>query len=96
MKSLLAMIFFLGFQTAWAGTQPYISEIGLYAAYCPRSWVEADGREMDKDKYQTLFSLLGYNYGGKDDKFRIPDLREMAPAKMKYCMAIEGYFPPRN
>ena len=44
MKILIAMIFTLCFQTAWAGTQPYISEIGLYAAYCPRSWVEADGR----------------------------------------------------
>lgn len=96
MRALL-LILALGFcGQAQAGSEPYISEIGLYTAYCPRYWVEADGREMDKDKHQALFSLIGYKYGGSGDNFMVPDLREQAPAKMKYCMAIQGRFPPRN
>jgi len=38
-------------------------------------WMLCDGRLLDVELYPELFSALGYNYGGGDDTFSIPDYR---------------------
>jgi microcystin-dependent protein len=75
----------------------HIGEILMTAAnYCPGSSVEADGRELPLHYYDALFSLLGTSFGGRYPvSFRLPDLRKFAPPNIKYCLVLNGAFPPR-
>ncbi|WP_167730372.1 tail fiber protein [Terasakiella sp. SH-1] len=44
--------------------------------YCPRGYVNADGRLLEIPDHTALFSLLGTNYGGNGrTNFAVPDLR---------------------
>ncbi|MGM0593960.1 MAG: phage tail protein [Pseudomonadota bacterium] len=38
-------------------------------------WMVCDGRQLAAGEYAELFSVLGYWYGGADDKFKLPDYR---------------------
>lgn len=61
---------------------PYLAEIRLFAGlYEPRGWMFCDGRELPINRYQALFSLLGWSYGGSNSTmtFRLPDLRGRVP-----------------
>ncbi|HWR55812.1 MAG TPA: phage tail protein, partial [Negativicutes bacterium] len=46
------------------------------------------------NKYPKLYMMLGTKFG-QDGKFnfKLPDLREKAPAGLVYCIAIEGELP---
>ncbi|MDO9369835.1 MAG: tail fiber protein [Sphingopyxis sp.] len=56
---------------------PYIGDIILVPYnFCPRNYVEADGRLQSIAQNTALFSLYGTNYGGDGQTtFAIPDLR---------------------
>ena len=43
----------------------------------PVGWLEADGRELSRTEYSTLFAAIGtlYGFGNNIDTFNIPDLR---------------------
>jgi len=44
--------------------------------FCPRGWLEADGRLLPISQHTALFSLLGTIYGGDGrTTFALPDLR---------------------
>lgn len=34
-----------------------------------------DGKELKVDDYPLLFKTIDYNYGGRNDVFKLPDLR---------------------
>lgn len=76
----------------------HIGEIIMTAAnYCPGGSFEADGRELPSYQYQALSYLLGNSFGGRyPDSFRVPDLRKFAPPNIKYCLVLNGEFPPRQ
>lgn len=66
---------------AKAGTDPFIGEIMMFAGqYCPRNWIEANGELITISQYQSLFSVIGNQFGG-DGKttMRLPDLRGRLP-----------------
>jgi len=92
--------------TAQAGSEPYLSEIMLVGSnFCPRGWMEADGRLLAITENQALFSLLGTAYGGDGrTTFALPDLRVAGPfpkfkdnpGSFKWCIAVQGIYPSRN
>jgi microcystin-dependent protein len=61
--------------------EPYLASICITSAnFCPRGYTDADGRMLSISNNQTLFSLLGANYGGDGvTNFALPDLRGRTP-----------------
>lgn len=59
----------------------YMGEIRLFAGnYAPARWAFCDGRTMQINEYQALYSILGTAYGGDGRKtFALPDLRSRVP-----------------
>lgn len=58
----------------------FVGEIRIFAGnYEPNGWAFCDGRLLPIQRYTTLYSILGVNYGG-DGKttFALPDLRGAA------------------
>ena len=47
------------------------------AAAVPTNFAEPTGQGLSKDTYPTLFSLYGYEHGGSDGTFRLPDFRDV-------------------
>jgi len=66
---------------ATCSTDPYIASICITAAnYCPRGYLNADGRVIPINGNEALFSLLGTTYGGDGrSTFGLPDLRSRTP-----------------
>jgi len=66
-----------GFQLAKA-LQVVLDPVGStkewpVASLFPPGYVLEDGRSISKTIYPDLFALIGYNYGGSDDNFNIPN-----------------------
>lgn len=60
----------------------------------PDGWLPCAGQLLYIREYTKLFMLIGTKFGGDGkENFRLPDLREKAPDKMMYCIAVEGEFP---
>lgn len=59
------------------GVEPFIGEITLFAGnFAPRGYYICDGRLLEINSNQALFSILGTTYGGDGrTSFGIPDLR---------------------
>lgn len=55
----------------------YIGSVCYMATrYCPEGYLPADGRTLDVNGYQALYSLIGNIYGGTaPTTFTLPDLR---------------------
>jgi microcystin-dependent protein len=95
---------------AAAASEPFLGEIMFVAfGFCPRGWVEADGRTLPINQNQALFSLIGIRYGGNGQTtFKLPHLRKQVVAEEKRapgqmvtrallpCIAVQGIFPPRD
>lgn len=64
------------------GTVYADSPIGSIIPYggsqVPSGWLLCDGRSLSKNDYFDLWKVIGYNYGGSDSTFNIPDLRNKA------------------
>lgn len=56
---------------------PLLGEVKLFAGrYAPESWMICDGRELQIQQHQALYSILGDAYGGDGRRvFNLPDLR---------------------
>ncbi len=61
--------------------EPFIGEIKLIGfTYAPKYWAECKGQVMDINQTQTLYSLLGTQFGGDGrSTFKLPDMRGRAP-----------------
>lgn len=44
-----------------------------------QGWMACDGRMLAAQDYPQLFAVLGYAYGGSDNRFVIPDYRGQGP-----------------
>jgi microcystin-dependent protein len=80
---------------AHASAEPILAEIILVPFdFCPTGFLPTDGRLMPIAQNAALFSLLGNAHGG-DGKttFAIPKLD--GPEGTRYCIAVQGVYPPR-
>ena len=59
----------------------YVGEIRLFAGnFAPSGWMFCAGQSMPIAENETLFQLLGTDYGGDgQETFRLPDLRGRLP-----------------
>ena len=64
-----------------AVAEPYIGEIRMVGFdFAPVNWALCDGQILSISQYQSLFSLLGCQYGGDCvTTFALPDLRGRFP-----------------
>jgi microcystin-dependent protein len=62
-------------------SDPFIGEIRMFTGnFAPRDWAFCDGQLIAVSQNQTLFSILGTNYGGDGrTTFGLPDLRSRVP-----------------
>jgi microcystin-dependent protein len=65
-------------------TTAFLGQIELFAfGVVPTGWAPCDGRLLQINQNQPLFSLLGTNYGGDGiQTFALPDLRGRVPIGM--------------
>jgi microcystin-dependent protein len=61
--------------------QPYVGEIKIFAGnFAPVGWNFCDGSLLPISEYETLFQLIGTQYGGDGQStFAMPDLRGRLP-----------------
>lgn len=61
--------------------EPFIGEIKMFAFnFPPRNWAQCDGALIAINQNQTLYSLLGTQFGGDGrTNFKLPDLRGRVP-----------------
>ncbi|RAW15973.1 hypothetical protein DC345_10770 [Paenibacillus taichungensis] len=81
-----------------AAAQPYLGEIKLLPyRSAPQGWMPADGRLLSLTQNTALYSLIGNNYGGDGkSNFALPDLTNAAPEGLRYFVATNGIYPPRD
>lgn len=58
-------------------TTPFLGEIKLFAGtFAPAGWAFCVGQILSVSQFPSLFSILGYTYGGNgQNTFALPDLR---------------------
>jgi len=61
--------------------EPFLAEIRMFGFnFAPRGWAFCDGQLLPINQNQSLFSLLGTNFGGDGrTTFGLPDLRGRTP-----------------
>lgn len=61
--------------------EPFLAQITIFAGnFAPRGWMFCDGRTLQINDHQSLYSLLGTMYGGDGRRtFALPDLRGRTP-----------------
>jgi len=72
-------------------SESFLGEITLFAFnQQPQGWLPCDGRTLQIQQYQALFSLIGVQYGGSMSQgtFNLPDLRGRVP--VGYGVMIDG------
>ena len=62
-------------------SEPFLAEVRLVGFnFAPRGWAFCDGQILPINQNQSLYSLLGTNYGGDGrTSFALPDLRGRTP-----------------
>lgn len=53
--------------------------IAFAASAVPNGWLACDGSSVTTGAYPTLFSVVGYTYGGSGASFTLPDLCNRTP-----------------
>ena len=62
-------------------SEPFLAEVRIVGFnFAPRGWAFCDGQLLPINQNQSLYSLLGTNYGGDGrTSFALPDLRSRTP-----------------
>lgn len=62
-------------------SEPFQSEIRMFGfSFAPRNWATCDGQLMSINQNQTLYALIGSEFGGDGrTTFALPDLRGRVP-----------------
>ena len=65
---------------AKADSDPYLGDIMMVGFnFCPRGWAATEGQLLAINSHQSLYSLLGTQFGGDGvNSFALPDLRGRA------------------
>lgn len=63
--------------------------------FIPYGYTPCDGRPLNIDENNTLFSLLGAKYGGDGSAtFALPDMRGLQPyPNQQYVICTSGIYP---
>lgn len=74
--------------------KPYIGEVRLTAfTFAPVGWKMCDGQLLNINDYESLYALIGLNYGGDGQTtFGLPDFRGRVPVHqgMGYYRGYKG------
>ena len=64
--------------------------------HAPRDYLPCDGRLLPINQNQSLFSLLGFRFGG-DEKlnFALPNYNPSAPHESRYVICVAGRYPDK-
>lgn len=79
--------------------QPIMGQIQLFPyKWEMYDWMTCQGQTLNINQNQTLFSLLGFTYGGNGSTtFALPNLRGTEPLPaMAYYICTSGYYPQRQ
>ena len=79
--------------------EPFIGQIQLFPYhFAPKGWAFCEGQLLQITEYTVLFSLIGDTFGGDArNTFALPDLKaKNLDANLRYCIALEGIYPPRG
>ncbi|WP_236237224.1 phage tail protein [Pseudomonas faucium] len=79
-------------------TDYFVGEIRLFAGdYAPVDFVICDGRPLQINDYQALYSLIGTTYGGDGQTtFNVPDLRGRVAVGTGTGTSDSGALTPRS
>jgi len=55
-----------------------------------------NGSRVPSQSYGALYAVLGTRFGGDEQQFALPDLRETAPPKYSYYISTRGALPARG
>ena len=71
-------------------SEPFLAEIKWVGFnFAPRGFAFCDGQELPISQNQSLFSLLGFTYGGDDmTLFALPDMRGRSPIHVGNGIAL--------
>lgn len=53
-------------------------------------WMKCDGRELEVSEYPELFEMIGYQFGGEENIFQLPDARGRVIASVGWSDAWDG------
>ncbi len=70
--------------------EPYIGEIRMFGGnWAPRNWAMCDGQLVNIQDNESLYSLLGTDYGGDGTtNFALPDMRGRLPVHMGHGVGL--------
>lgn len=76
-----------------AGSDPSLGDIIMVGfTFCPRGWAEANGQLLPINSNQSLYSLLGTQFGGDGrTNFALPDLRGRSPIAPGNGLGLPNY-----
>ena len=74
---------------------PFVGEIRLFAFnFAPSGWLACAGQILPISQNVVLYSILGITYGGNGQTtFALPDLRDVTPRGLQYCISLRGVYP---
>lgn len=78
--------------------EPFVGQIQLLPYnFAPQYWAFCEGQILSIQEYQTLYSLIGTNFGGDGrSTFALPNLKGKEPEPgTRYCIALQGIYPQR-
>lgn len=58
-----------------------------------RTLMQCAGQSLLSNSYPLLNAFMGTRFGGDSQHFNLPDLRNIAPSKFQYLMAVQGSTP---
>lgn len=58
--------------------------------YVPVGWVEADGRFLSAKDYPELYQLIGNTFGGNEDMFNVPNIKNATMDQGAYYVCVKG------
>jgi microcystin-dependent protein len=83
------------------GSEPNLGEICTFGYnFCPQGFLQADGRVLQINGNQALYSLYGNRFGGDGvSNFGLPAISSAVDAGGKghliTCVAVNGIYPMR-
>jgi microcystin-dependent protein len=61
-------------------SEPFIGEIKMVGFdFPPKGWALCDGKMLNSQQHNSLFSLLGNSFGGDQTNFALPNLQSRFP-----------------
>ena len=77
---------------------PFIGSIRTFSGSFvpwPGTWMECNGQMLNKEKYPTIFEIIGTKFGGDGNpSFALPKLKAQTQGE-RYLICVAGNFPSK-